>query len=110
MAASSYRWRSSLKGARIFQQEAPINSTNHRVFFGVLKQKFNCLAIPLRVDPCFAGKNFKACCVLQNLTVDESENVEEFDLAEDQEDQDIDGPVMRDSDPRREIARLMRDL
>ena len=48
--------------------------------------------------------------MLQNLTVDESENVEEFDLAEDQEDQDIDGPVMRDSDPRREIARLMRDL
>lgn len=75
-------------------------------FFGVLKQRFNCLNIPLRVNPVYAGNIFKACCVIQNI-ISQDDNNEQFDDYIINDDQILDGPGLDINDPRRDIIRLM---
>ena len=60
------------------------------------------------MDPIAAGEIFKACCVLQNLAANESEDMEQFDLQDNDNDLDIDGPPVTNCDPRKEIIKLMR--
>lgn len=81
-------------------------------FFGVLKQRFQCLSIPLRVNPVYAGEIFKTCCVLQNVIVSDHERGEYMQMPCDEDlshDNDLDasGPRLNDSDPRRRIILQM---
>jgi hypothetical protein len=101
-------------GANLSEEEELFNVYHRKTrrivecYFGVLKQRFACLSIPLRVKPEYACEIFKCCTVLQNFI-----NVED-DLAEvnnlhnpDNPGDIVDGPHLAPNDPRRRIIAMI---
>jgi hypothetical protein len=105
-------------GVNLSVEEALFNSYNRSTrrtvecYFGILKQKFACLSIPLRVEPLYACEIFKCCTVLQNFSTvsddlyDLDENVNEPQVNND--DAIVDGPHLLPNDPRRRIISIIQ--
>ena len=76
-------------------------------YFGVLKQRFNCLAIPLRVDPVYAGNIFKCCTVIQNIISEtRNDNVAAFEPVIDELNNDLINNALVVGDPRNDVLRF----
>jgi hypothetical protein len=77
-------------------------------YFGVLKQRFACLTIPLRVKPEYASDIFKCCTVLQNFINGQDDLAEVDNLQNPNIPADIiDGPHLAPNDPRRRILAMI---
>lgn len=50
--------------------------------FGILKARFRCLMIPLRLEPVIACKVIKACCILHNICKEQDDDSEECAIDE----------------------------
>lgn len=101
-------------GVNLSDEESLFN-TYHRstrrtieCYFGVLKQRFACLSIPLRVKPLYACEIFKCCTVLQNLcNVDE--DIPIFDNINEVNNVDyVNGPHLLPNDPRTRIIAMIQ--
>jgi hypothetical protein len=77
-------------------------------YFGVLKQRFACLTIPLRVKPEYACEIFKCCTVLQNFINGDDDLYEVNNFQNPNNPADIiDGPHLAPNDPRRRILAII---
>jgi hypothetical protein len=108
------QWLLPLIGGTNLSDEEVLFNTFHRstrrtveCYFGVLKQKFACLMIPLRVAPLYACEIFKCCTVLQNFTTDSNENFDNVEVMNDDVNY-VDGPNLLANNLRRRIISMIQ--